>query len=219
MTAASRGSRRSSVLLGVLVLVLVAACGGDGDDAASPPASATAPTDVTVAVGATQPPAPASTDPMSTAPMSTAPMSTTPNGSSGLTVAGVDPCGLLSVDQIEAVVEHPVVAGEPQPLSCLWDSETLDDSAVTVTLYAAPIDGVAGACADQRALDPDASEVAGFGSAGWWVYNAVGPPYDSGDLWFCVDDGIVAVSLSGAGDEALWRSQVEQLAGTVVAGL
>ncbi|HEX9259739.1 MAG TPA: hypothetical protein VF855_09400 [Acidimicrobiales bacterium] len=202
---------RGGLALGLVALAL-AACGG-GDDST---ADTTAPKATTSAAS------PDTTAPGAADTTSGGTPDTTSAGGGGegdLLVSDVDPCVLLTRDEIEPIVGHPVGEPQPDPFTCSWEADDVNDASVAVNLFTASTPDAARECADQRAISKNPVDVDDLGSSAWWEFVAVGAPYNMGNRWVCVDDGYLSVGLTGGGDDAAYRPQAEELTKIVLGRL
>ena len=184
-----------ALLASLGAVLLLAACTGGGEDSSD--AGSTPPAQET------QAPAEAAT------PEETAEPTEVAGDASG---AEIDPCSLLTKDEVEAAVGNPVEEGVFDLGGCDWDSAPEDSDAHLALI---PVLDVS-MCTQARA--EGSKDVSGLGVEAWWEFSESPPP--GGDVIACPEGWLVQLGLVGGvttgAEEAPLRAAGEELMAKVL---
>lgn len=185
------------MLLSLGALLLLAACTGGGNDSSEGGSTPSA--------EETQ----ASTD--ATTPAETA----EPTDVSGDVSDGeIDPCSLLSREEVKAAVGNPVEEGALNFGDCDWDSDPKDTS-VSLSFLVVPDVTM---CTQTR--DEGSEDIPGLGVEAWWNFSEAADLIAGGDVIACPDGWLVQLIVTGGvgvpADETALRAAGEELMAKVL---
>ncbi len=137
-------------------------------------------------------------------------------GSQGSDLTDIDVCTLLSREEIQSAVGNAVDDGTSLPFVCSWDSNTLEDVAVTLGVFPDFPGTTVEPC--EAARDPEAVSV-GSGAVGdgsYWSFRQPTESLSFASFEVCSGHMAFSVDLAGQGEEGTMRTASQTLASLVL---